>query len=289
MEQHLAISGETRLAAFFAHPARHSISPKMHNLAFKRCRIDARYLAFDVLPKHLATSIQSIRSLDLLGVNLSMPHKQAVLPYLDELSEAAQLIGAVNTVVNHKGVLTGHNTDGIGLMRSLKDMSVEVLGQEITVLGAGGASMAIICQAALDGVKQINVVSRSGLNFERMQEKMQEIHKKTRARIRLIEAMETKAIQEACQNSCLLINGTSVGMGELENQLPLIDEAMLHPELAVCDIIYHPKETLLLKQAKALGAKTANGLGMLFYQGAAAFELWTQQEMPQEVFDEIKK
>lgn len=289
MEQHLAISGATRLAAFFAHPARHSISPKMHNLAFELCQIDARYLAFDILPEGLAASIQSIRSLDLLGVNISMPHKQAVLTHLDKLSEAAQLIGAVNTIVNEKGILTGHNTDGIGLMRSLQDMALDVTEKEITVLGAGGASTAIICQGALDGVKQINVISRRGSNFDKMQEKIQEIHKKTTCQIKLIDASQTEAIQQACQNSCLLVNGTSVGMGELENQLPLIEESMLHPQLAVCDIIYHPAETLLLQKAKAVGAKTANGLGMLFYQGAAAFELWTQQEMPQEVFNEIQK
>ncbi|MHC5267792.1 shikimate dehydrogenase [Enterococcus sp. LJL98] len=289
MQQPLAISGETRLAAFFAHPARHSISPKMHNLAFQYCQIDARYLAFDVLPEDLATSIQAIRSLNLLGVNLSMPHKQTVLQHLDQLSEAAQLIGAVNTIVNDRGVLIGHNTDGLGFMRSLKDISVDVIGREMTVLGAGGASTAIVCQAALDGVKQIYVISRRGKNYENMQEKIKIIQQQTACQVTLIESTQKDAIRHACQHSQLLINGTNVGMGALENQLPLIDASLLRSELAVCDIIYHPTETLLLKQAKATGAKTANGLGMLFYQGAAAFELWTKQEMPKQIFNEIQK
>lgn len=289
MNQNVLISGKTRLAAFFAHPARHSISPKMHNLAFELCQIDARYLAFDVSPEQLETSVQAIRSLHLLGVNISMPHKQTVLPYLDELSPSAALIGAVNTIVNEESHLIGHNTDGIGFMRSLREIDLKIIGKEITILGAGGASTAIICQAALDGVKKINVISRLGANFDKLQQKITTIHEKTDCQIQLIDANHREVIKEACNQSCLLVNGTSVGMGDFENQIPLIEVGWLRKELAVYDIIYHPAETLLLQKAKAIGAKTANGLGMLFYQGAAAFELWTQQEMPDQVMNEIQK
>lgn len=289
MDQSFEISGTTRLAGIFAHPAKHSISPKMHNFAFKLQQIDARYLAFDILPEQLAASIQSIRSLNLLGVNLSMPHKQNVLQYLDELSESAALIGAVNTIVNEEGYLIGHNTDGIGFMRSLREIDLNIIGKEITILGAGGASTAIICQAALDGVKKINVISRLGANFAKLENKITEIQEKTACQIVLIDANQEAASKTACDESCLLVNGTSVGMGDFENQIPLIDARWLRKELAVCDIIYHPAETRLLKQAKATGAKTANGLGMLFYQGAAAFELWTKKEMPDQVINEIQK
>lgn len=283
MTKDIEISGETRLAAFFASPARHSISPKMHNLAFKERQINARYLAFDVPPKELKTSIQAIRSLGLIGVNLSMPHKQKVLPLLDELSPEAKLIGAVNTIVNHEGKLIGHNTDGAGFMRSLEELALDIRGKEITILGAGGAATAIICQAALDGVQTINVISRKSANFSKMERKIKEIQKKSDCLIHLIESDAANAITAACQRSCLLINGTNVGMGELEGQLPMIAISDLHPNLAVSDIIYHPAETQLLLEAKRVGAKTMNGLGMLIHQGAVAFELWTNESMPIEM------
>lgn len=280
MTKDIEISGETRLVGFFASPARHSISPKMHNLAFKNRGIDARYLAFDVQPEHLLTSIEAIRSLGLLGVNLSMPHKQNVLPLLDELSTGAQLIGAVNTIVNHQGKLIGHNTDGTGFMRSLEELDLDIRGKEITILGAGGAATAIICQAALDGVQTINIISRKSANFAKMAQKIKEIEKLTSCQLRLIEATDKGAITEACGRSCLLINGTNVGMGELEGQIPMIEISDLRADLAVSDIIYHPAETQLLRESKKIGAKTMNGLGMLIYQGAVAFELWTNETMP---------
>lgn len=289
METSFEISGNTRLAGFFGHPAKHSISPKMHNLAFAMCQIDARYLAFDVLPEHLETSVQAIRSLHLLGVNISMPHKQHVISYLDGLSESAELIGAVNTIVNDEGRLIGHNTDGIGFMRSLSEIKVDVLGKEITVLGAGGASTAIICQAALDGVKKINVISRPGNNFEKMDAKAQKMRQNLPCEIVMIEASQQRLIKDACQSSCLLVNATNVGMGDLEHEIPFIDPQWLRKELAVYDIIYHPAQTPLLKKAKETGAVTANGLGMLFHQGAAAFELWTKQEMPAQIINDIQK
>lgn len=286
MTKKIEISGETRLVGFFASPARHSISPKMHNLAFEKRGIDARYLAFDVLPENLLGSIEAIRSLGLLGVNLSMPHKQAVLPLLDELSTGARLIGAVNTVVNQEGKLIGHNTDGIGFMRSLEELALDIRDKEITVLGAGGAATAIICQAALDGVQTIHIISRKSANFTKMAQKIKEIQKQTTCQINLIESTNQVAITEACQRSCLLINGTNVGMGELEDQIPMIQISDLRADLAVSDIIYHPAETKLLKEAKKTGAKTMNGLGMLIHQGAVAFELWTNQTMPVELVKE---
>lgn len=150
----MEITGHTRLAGLYAKPARHSISPMMHNAAFIEKGIDARYLAFDVEPEDLKTSVEAIRTLQLLGVNLSMPHKMAAVPLMDELSEAAQLIGAINTIVHHEGKLIGHNTDGIGFMASLTDAGISIIGKEITLMGAGGAATAIISQAALDGVKK---------------------------------------------------------------------------------------------------------------------------------------
>lgn len=281
------ITGHTRLAALFAKPARHSISPVMHNLSFAHHDIDAIYLAFDVEPENLKDSIQSIRSFDMLGVNLSMPHKMAVIPYLDELSSAAELIGAVNTIVNKEGKLIGYNTDGIGFMRGLKDIAVEIKNKRITVIGAGGAATAIICQAALDGVSHIDVFNRKDEFYGKIQEKLAYIAEKTGCRITLQELTKESELVDSVKNSALLVNATGVGMSPNESQSPIEDFSILRSDLAVYDVIYNPRQTLLLKKAQESGAKTANGLSMLIHQGAAAFELWTEKHMPLEIIKPI--
>ena len=274
------ITGHTRLAALFAKPAKHSISPAMHNLSFEDQKVDAVYLAFDVDPESLAASIQSIRQLDLLGVNLSMPHKMAAVPLVDELSPAAELIGAINTIVNHKGHLIGHNTDGIGFMRSLGDIEVSIIGGTMTVIGAGGAATAIISQAALDGVETIHVFNRNDEFYPVIESKLQQIAAATTCNITLGDLDDQQALGLAIKESQLLVNATGVGMKPQEDASPLKDRGMLRESLAVYDVIYNPRETRLLRDAKAAGAKTANGLSMLLYQGAAAFELWTDKKMP---------
>jgi shikimate dehydrogenase len=172
-----AISGYTRLVGFLASPAKHSISPKMHNLAFKETNTDAVYLAFDVSKDELEHGIQAIRTFDMLGANVSMPHKIASVSYMDELTEAAKLIGAINTIVHREGKLIGHNTDGIGFCESLRENQVSIKNETMTLLGAGGAATAMICQAALDGMKTIHIFSRKSPRYERMQEKIKEITK----------------------------------------------------------------------------------------------------------------
>ncbi len=278
MEQ--MISGHTRLAALFAKPARHSISPAMHNLSFSENNIDAVYLAFDVEPENLVTSIESIRTLDMLGVNLSMPHKMAAVPLVDALSPAAALIGAINTIVNDNGHLTGHNTDGIGFMKALEAIDVSIIGETITVIGAGGAATAIISQAALDGVKEIQVFNRKDAFYPVIEVKLQEIAQQTGCNITLQDLADDSALADALNKSQLLVNATGVGMKPNESESPLKDTSLLRASMAVYDVIYNPRETQLLRDAKAAGAKTANGLSMLLYQGAAAFELWTGKEMP---------
>jgi shikimate dehydrogenase len=281
------ITGHTRLAALFAKPAKHSISPAMHNLSFEDQGIDAVYLAFDVEPEDLASSIQSIRQLDLLGVNLSMPHKMAAVPLVDELSPAAELIGAINTIVNQEGHLVGHNTDGIGFMRGLEDINVSIIGKTMTIIGAGGAATAIISQAALDGVDTIHVFNRKDAFYPVIESKLQQIAKATNCTITLEDLDNQSALKVAIEASQLLVNATGVGMKPNEAESPLKDSSLLRESLAVYDVIYNPRETRLLKEAKAAGAKTANGLSMLLYQGAAAFELWTGKKMPTEKVKKI--
>lgn len=273
------ITGHTRLAALFATPIRHSVSPMIQNTAFQELGLDIVYLAFEVGTDGLKEAISSIRRLDMLGANLSMPNKILAVDYMDELSEAAQLIGAVNTITNDNGKLTGHNTDGTGFMRSLQDLEVSIIGKKMTVIGAGGAATAIIVQAALDGVKEIAVYNRKDEFYENIKAKLAYISEHTACTITLHDLANEVELTLDVSESTLLLNATGVGMKPLEQQTPIQDFSIIRPDLAVYDVIYTPRETEFLKQARLRGAKTANGLGMLLYQGAAAFELWTGQEM----------
>jgi len=274
------ITGYTKLVGLFATPIRHSISPMIQNTAFQALGIDAVYLAFDLGLNCLEQAVASIKNLEMLGANLSMPHKMAAVPMMDELSEAAKLVGAINTIVNQNGKLMGHITDGTGFMRSLKDKNVEVKNKKITIIGAGGAATAIIVQAALDGVTEIAVYNRKDEFYERVKSKLSFIEKNTPCTIKLHDIENKKQLETDVSESVLLVNATSVGMKPDLEATPIQNFSVIRPDLAVFEVIYTPRETKFLKEAQKRGAKTANGLGMLLYQGAAAFELWTGQEMP---------
>lgn len=279
------ITGQTRLAALFATPIRHSVSPMIQNTAFQSLGIDAVYLAFEVGTDGLKQAIESIKNLEMLGANLSMPNKILAIDYMDELSEAARLIGAVNTIENQDGRLIGHNTDGIGFMRSLQAIDVRIVDKKITIIGAGGAATAIIVQAALDGVKEIAVYNRRDEFYQTIQDKLAFIAANTDCLISLHELENDVELAKDVAESALLLNATGVGMKPLNGQTPIKDFSIVRPDLAVYDVIYTPRETEFLKQARLRGAKTNNGLGMLLYQGAAAFTIWTGKEMP---IDQIK-
>lgn len=288
------ISGRTRLAGLFALPARHSFSPMMHTTAFQATGVDAVYLSFDVQPERLGESIQAIRDLEMLGINLSMPHKMEAVKYVDELSQVARLIGAINTIVNQDGKLIGHITDGIGCMESLKQNGIEIIGKRMTILGAGGAATAIITQAAIDGVEAIDVFNIKDDFYQKIEPKLAMIAEETNCQIQLHDLTDEKQLADSLAASSLLINATNIGMAPKTDQMPLPNEGLLRKDLPVFDVIYHPGETKLLKAAKATGAKAVNGLDMLLYQGAAAFNLWTGKEMPVEQIQpllekEIKK
>lgn len=275
------ITGHTRLAGLLGNPTRHSISPEMHTTAFEKTGIDAVYLSFDIKENEVADAISAIRTLSFIGANVTMPYKMAVIPHLDQLTPAAKLIGAVNTIVPKNGKLEGHNTDGIGFMRSLVDLEVDPIGKQLTILGAGGASTAIIAQAALDGVKTIHVFNRKDHFYDQIHEKLAKIAQATGCDIALYDlAGPQQQLADSLATSCLLVNATRVGMAPALAEMALPEETLLHPDLAVYDVIYEPRQTHLLKVASERGLKTANGLGMLLYQGAAAFEAWTGKEMP---------
>ena len=272
------IDGYTRLAAVVAKPIKHSISPFIHNLAFDRTGINGVYLAWEIDKEDLAVTMDNIKRYDMFGVNISMPYKQAVIPHLDQLSKSAQLIGAVNTVIPRDGQLIGHNTDGIGFFKSLEKLAgFQVQGKVMTILGGGGAATAIISQAALDGAAKIYIFSRSQ-SLERHAATAQKISLETQVPIEVLPLEDSDLLQAKIFQSRLLVNGTSVGM---DGQTLLIDEETILPQhLLVVDVIYQPFETPFLNFAKQQGAKTVNGLGMLLFQAAEAFQIWTGKEMP---------
>ncbi|EOF59961.1 shikimate 5-dehydrogenase [Enterococcus hirae EnGen0127] len=274
------ISGKTKLTGFFAKPASHSLSPLMHNLAFSHWGIDAVYLAFEVDQTNLRQAVGSIRTLDMLGVNVSMPNKTTVLAYLDQLSPEAELIGAVNTIVHQEQRLIGYNTDGMGFVRSVNETGHPIKNQKIVVLGAGGAAKAIVVQMALEGAQEITIYKRLNATFLPLKEYFAKVSEKTGCPIRLHDYADESQLALDLSQANLLINATDIGMGSKKDQLPIADVKLLHSQLAVFDLIYSPSETRLIQEAKKMGIKAYNGLGMLIHQGAIAFELWTHREMP---------
>lgn len=280
------LSAKTLLIGLMATPIRHSLSPTMHNEAFAKLGLDYAYLAFEVGNEALEDAVKSIRALGMRGSNVSMPNKQKIIPYLDKLSPAAELVGAVNTVVNDNGILTGHITDGTGFMRSLIEADVDVIGKKMTIIGAGGAATAICIQAALDGVKEIAIFNRQDECFENALRTVAIINERTECQATLFDLADTKSLGQEMTDSAIFVNGTGVGMKPFEGESLITDPTILRSDLIVADVIYKPAKTKLLEMAEARGCKTVNGLGMMLFQGAAAFEMWTGQEMP---VDHIKE
>lgn len=280
------ITGHTELIGLMAYPIRHSSSPAMHNAAFAKLGLDYAYLAFEVDNDSLEGAVQGIRSLKLVGSNVSMPNKTVVHKYLDKLSPAAEMCGAVNTIVNEDGVLTGHITDGTGYMMSLKDNGVDVIGKKMTIVGAGGAATAIEIQAALDGVAEISIFNRKDEFWANAEETIRKINEKTNCKAQLFDLADLDKLKEEIASSYLFTNATGMGMKPLEGQTYIPDKSFLRPDLIVSDVVYYPRETELLRMAKEVGCKTMNGLGMMLFQGAAAFKMWTGEDMPIEYMKE---
>ena len=275
------ITGHTGLMCLLGSPCRHSISPMMHNKAFEALELDYRYLAFEVDETTLKTAVEGLKALGARGFNLTMPCKNQMVSLCDELSPAAKLIGAVNTVVNNNGILTGHNTDGIGYMQSVKDAGFDIIGKKMTLLGAGGAATAILVQAALDGVSEISVFLRKTSRFyERAEITAKALMEETNCKIKLCDFNDPELLCHELADSAILVNGTSIGMAPDVDACPIPSADLLPDGIIVSDIIYNPKETKLLTMAREKGLPYFNGTYMLLYQGAEAFRLWTGCEMP---------
>ncbi len=279
------INGHTRLFALIGSPVGHSGSPAMHNYSFARRGIDAAYLAFDVPEERTADAIEALRTLHAGGFNVTMPCKTETARLVDRLSPAAELIGACNTVVMEAdGTLTGHNTDGVGFVRNLKEHGVEVKGQRIVILGTGGAATAITVQAALDGAAQIAVFNRRGGSYTNGEKTIEKVRNAVPdiGKVYIEDIYNREVLEQAVAESDILVNATCLGMCPMEDRTPVPAE-FLHPDLAVADVVYNPRETRLLREAKQAGCRAViGGIGMLLWQGAEAFRLFTGQEMPVE-------
>ena len=281
----MKIDGYTRLAAVVANPIKHSISPFIHNSAFEATNTNGVYLAWEVDATELSETVANIRRYQMYGINLSMPYKEQVIPYLDQLSAEACLIGAVNTVVNREGTLIGYNTDGKGFFKSLP--SFKISRKRLVLLGAGGAAKAILAQAILDGVSQISVFVRSS-SMEKTRPYLEKIQNATGFRVDLFALEDVQELQDSITQADLLVNATSVGMDGSSQPIPT--SIVLPEKLMVADVIYQPFETPFLKWARNQGNQSINGLGMLLYQAAEAFELWTGKEMPtDQIWESLKQ
>lgn len=273
------ISGYTTLIGLLATPIKHSSSPKMHNEAFRKLGLDYAYLAFEVGNEELEDAVKGLKAMQARGCNVSMPNKTVIHKYLDKLTPAAEMTGAVNTVVNDNGVLTGTITDGVGYMRSLKEKGFDVIGKKMTIVGAGGAATAIQVQAALDGVKELSIFNRKDEFYDRALETVRIINEKTDCKATLYDLDDKETLRREISDSYIFTNATGVGMKPLQGQT-YIEKDMLRPELIVSDVVYVPAKTRLLEIAEEVGCPTVNGLGMMLFQGAEAFKLWTGEEMP---------
>ena len=280
----MQIDSKTILTGLFASPSTHSISPIIHNNAFEKLGLNYAYLSFEVGKDNLKDAVQSIKTLNMRGVNLSMPNKKEVIQYLDEISETAELSQSVNTIVNDNGVLKGYSTDGKGFFKSLEEEKIFIKDKNITILGTGGASIAIISQAVFEGIKNIFVFKRDK-NWEEQKKILDNIASKTNCNIELNSLEDKNILKKKIEESDLLINATSVGMKE--NISLIEDKSFFRKDLTVCDIIYNPSKTKLLQIAEKEGCKIINGIGMLLYQGALSFELWTNKKMPVDYIKEI--
>jgi shikimate dehydrogenase len=268
----MKITAKTKVTGLIGYPVEHSLSPVMHNSAFEALELDYCYVTFSVEPSRLEEAIRGIKALGIAGINVTVPHKEAVMKFLDRIDEEAREIGAVNTVVNKEGLLIGYNTDGRGFMASLNENCYSPQGKRVFIVGAGGASKAVAYYLSkeaselfiydIDRQKSLNLVNH-----------LKGHGKVSMAKVTVAEDIST--IREAD----IVINATPIGL-KPEDPSP-VDIELLHKGQIVCDLIY--KETRLLREASMKGCQTINGLGMLLWQGVFAFELWTGKKPPVEV------
>jgi shikimate dehydrogenase len=276
------ISGKIRICGIIGDPIEHTMSPVMHNAAFEKMGVDYLYVPFRVKKEALGKAIEGMRALNIRGLNVTIPHKVAIIPLLDKLDRFAEQIGAVNTVVNDDGVLTGYNTDASGFLQALLEKGIEPAEKKVVMLGAGGASRAISFTLAERGAHLV-ILNRI-LEFDWAEELACQISQAFKREVKALKLDEGN-LSSVLAGADVLINATSVGMYPSIDETP-VTANLLSPDLVVFDIVYNPVKTRLLKEAEAAGAKTISGLDMFIWQGALAFEKWTGLKAPVELMRE---
>lgn len=267
----------TSRLGIIGYPIGHSISPVFQQAALNHLGLDISYQAWEVAPADVGGFVRNLRKLETLGINVTLPHKEAVIPFLDEVDDWATTAGAVNTIVNRQGRLTGHNTDGTGFLRALREeIGFAPQGRRILVLGAGGAARGVVLALSRENVASLTIANRTVSRAQAM------------AQLATDNGIESAAISLsgpeldiAAQSSDLIVNCTSIGMthGPDECESPL-GSTQIPSTVLVNDLVYNPRETPLLREAKKCGARTLGGIHMLVYQGASSFEMWTGQPAP---------
>jgi shikimate dehydrogenase len=273
----MTISGKTQLYAVIGDPIGHTLSPAIQNAAFEALNMDAVFVAFKVSPGNVGNAMQGLRGLGIRGLNVTMPHKTAVIPYLNEVDETAKYLSSVNTILNENRMLTGFSTDGTGAHRALEQSGAKLKGKKIVLLGAGGAARAIAYTLARE-VKELIILNRTP---KKISELAETLNRKFEKKITVAQ-LTPENIQKSLKKADILVNATSVGMQQNPKQ-SLVKTAWLKSNLTVMDIVYNPVETKLAKDAKAAGATVINGVEMLVHQGAASFEIWTGKPAPVKV------
>ncbi len=274
------ITGKTKVAGVIGHPIEHSMSPPMHNNAYKQLNMDYVYVAFHVLPEDIGELIKSSKVLGIQGLNVTIPHKTTVIPYLDEIDETAEKIGAVNTIQFKDGIAKGYNTDGIGAIKSIQQYTA-LKGKDVLIVGAGGASKAIAFTLINEKIKSLTIANRSKENAQKL---IDNIKKQT-----TFEKIGYQPINEADEiigDVDIIINTTPIGMYPKHEVEPPIKTDKITDKHIVMDIIYNPLETELLKQSRLNGATTINGTSMLINQGLVSFEIFTGRKASYESFEE---
>lgn len=274
-----ALSGQTRIVGVIGWPIAHSVSPAMHNAAFRALGLDWCYVPFPVHPERLAQALAGVRGLGLRGINITVPHKQALLSLVDELTPEARAVGAVNTVIVKGETLLGHNTDVGGFLRALGDAGCDARGSSALVLGAGGAARAVVYALARVGA-QVTLLNRTVSRAHDLAREFASLGAGAR-----LEAgpLDEQTLRGIASSASLIVNTTPLGMWPEVDTSPWLEGVPFPADALLFDLIYNPRETLLMRQARAGGARAVDGLRMLVHQGAEAFELWTGVRPPIEV------
>jgi len=271
------IDGSTKLTGILGYPVTHSVSPQMHNAAYAKLGLNYCYLPISVKPEDLERVLEGIRILGFAGVNVTIPHKEAVVTHLDEVTKIARLIGAVNVILIQEGRLIGYNTDGPGFIDSLReDAGFDVVGKFAVVLGAGGGAKSVAMMLAQDGVNKLVI---SDLIYEKAENLCEYINSHFGIAPYACPA-KSNELRKLIENCDLLVNATPVGMHPKVNECPIEEDYIISRSAVVYDLVYNPLETKFLKLAKKNGAKAVSGIGMLIRQGTLAFSLFTEEEAP---------